>query len=481
MANPLERLRSLLGGTQKAAKSKAPYAQVVRSILTPNNAGQRRGAKMLRNFAENNEWVRIAINRRKRQIAQAKWRLVRTDDPKAAPDKRVEQQVRALFTFVNPKRESFRSLMDQVIEDILVLDAGCIEKEKTYGGQLTALYAVDGSTIIPNPNWDGTKPNAERYTQYLQFQQVAQFTNDELTYIMANPTTYRPIGLSPVETLVRVIEAEIYGEQYDYDMLKQTAPEGLLDLGRGVSPEEVESFREYYETEIAGTKGLAIFGGGQEAGVGGAVTFNPFKYTNREQQRMEYKKWLATKIAGVFEMDLLAFNLSEGVNRANGQNMTAQTDAGHVGLATLIAEFVTREIIWEIDPTGAHAFEFENLLPKDELSDATTDKVLMSIGALTPNEARTKRGEEQYAGSEGDATHWANLPYPFNMDTGSPQTSPDGSEPPENPNEPADPEDDNEKPKGSAKSVGPFVTRRAPNIARQTPSVRLRYLNPFTD
>ncbi len=466
-----------------------PYAKA-RVQIAVQGYDPRGGAKMLRHFSRRNDWVRLAINVRTRQISQARWKLVRNDDPKKAPDPSVVKQVRDLLRFVNSKRESFRSLLDQVIEDVLVLDAGCIEKEKTIGGEIVALWGVDGATIVPDPTWTGAEPKAPRYYQVIDGRQVAQLTNDQLIYIMGSPTTYSPLGWSIVETLVRAIEADLYGEQYDFDMLRQAAPAGLLDLGRGLSRQELDAAREYYESEIAGTKDLMIVGfmGDPAAapGQGGSVAaYTPFARSNREQQRDFYKTWLVKKIACVFELDPTVFGVTGDVNRSTSRTLSARTDEGHVGLANLIAEFLTRELVWEIDER--HDFEFDGIVRRDEERQANVDKLYMSIGVTTPNEIRAREGLDPFPGSTLNgvpiATHWANLPYPFNMDVGTPQTQPDGDNPSTDPAAPSDeqkpgdddPEADDDGKQEAAKSALPFVGRRQPTV-----SANLHYLNDFT-
>ena len=111
-------------------------------------------------------------------------------------------------------------------------------------------------------------------------------------------------------------------------------------------------------------------------------------------ERLEYKKWLATKIAAVFEMDLMIFNLSEAVQKSVGNSLTARTDEGANGAASLIAEYVTREIIWEIDQNRDHAFEFDDLNQRDALAQAKIDQIYMSIGKTYPNELRARDGDE---------------------------------------------------------------------------------------
>ncbi len=383
---------------QKARKTQALYASALRTNITPGTP--KRGAKLLRNFAENNEWLRGAINRRKHTLGRARFHIVRTDDPKKPPNPKVVAKVNDLFKNVNKERESFRSLIDKVVEDFIVLDAGCIEKVRTAGGEISELYAVDGASIAVNPRWTAANESEPRYYQYDQNRQIAALKNADLIYMMANPRTHSPIGWSPVETLVRTIEASLYADSYDFEMLKQNAPEGLLDLGRGVPSEQVTEFREYYSNEIQGTKDLAIWGGGGDDSVGGGPKFIQFKGTD-SSGRQAYKTWLVTMIAFVLEMDKTAFNLTDTANRASASVTSAKTDEGLVGLATIVQEFIEREIVWEIDEN--HGFEFTDIITRDEIAQSKIDAAYLQAGVVTVNEIRAREGQ--------DAVPWGDKPF----------------------------------------------------------------------
>lgn len=466
MANLLQRIRSAAAYVIKGPKTQAPYAggpfAKIRTAVAVTGFDPRRGAKMLRDFSRTNEWVRLAIDYRREQISMASWKIVRLDDPKKPPDPRIEAAVRQLFRFVNPKRESIETLFDMSLDDILVLDAGCIEKEKSLGGQIVALWGVDGATIAPDPDWDGSNPTAMRYTQMIDGRKVCELRNDQLVYIMRTPTTYSPIGWSPVETLVRAIEADLYGETYDFEMLRQTAPAGVLSLGAGVPNQEVQAFREYYEAEIAGTKDIAIFGGG-EPGAGAGVTWTAFGRSNREQERMAYKEWLVKKIAAVFRVDKSIFNITESVNRATSKTQQSRTDEGLKALASMIARYVTREIIWEFDEN--HGFQFDELTDTDEKEQSDIDTTYVGGGIWMINEVRARMGL--------DPVPWGDAPYVPAIGPVAPEVPELPEDEPEDdgPGNGKDDEEDDDKPEGG-KSAVPFVGRSA-----RSAKPKLGYLN----
>jgi hypothetical protein len=420
MASIVDRVRAFFAQptTEKAAQTKAPYATVVRTQLYTGQSTLRRSARLLRNFADRSEALRTAINWRKQQISEAKFRIIRIDDPTKPPNPKVVKEITTLMRTVNTKRESLRSLFDQVIEDLLILDAGCIEKEKTVGGKIVSLWGVDGATIAPDPSWDGRVAKAVRYRQFIDGKLIAELRNDQLIYMMQNPTTHRILGWSPVETLVNIIEAELYGEKYDFEALRNAAPPGILDIGRNLSDAQVTAFREYYQSEIAGTPDIAIFGGG-DAGQGAGVTFTRFGFSPKDMDRAAYKSWLINKIAFVMQIDKTVFGLVDDVNRSTSQTMSDRTDQGFVSLARLVAEYYTREIVWEIDEN--HGFEFPDLVSRDELKQAKIDQIYMQIGVTFPNEVRARRGE--------DVVPWGDVPFsavatPAAGDIGEPDGEP---------------------------------------------------------
>jgi hypothetical protein len=438
MPSITDRVRAFLDVFTKGAQTQAPYARSIGGFrVSTHEQRSPAGARMLRNFADSSEAVRTAINWRKQQVAQAEWRIVRVDDPKRAPDPSVVKAVNQLFRYVNPKNESFRSLMDMVVEDLLVLDAGCIEIERTLGApskntgcSIAGLYGVDGATIQPDPSWDGSDPKATRYRQIISGKTVAELRNDQLIYMMQTPTTHRLLGLSPVETLVRTIESALFGERYASELLRHAAPPGMLYLGGGLSDPQIAAFRSYYTEEVAG-KGVMPIGGG---GTGPGPSFIKFAWSPAEMLFGEYRQWLIGIIAFVFQIDKTIYGVVDDVNRSTSKTMSARTDQGFISLARLFQEYLTREIVASIDPD--HGLEFLDLVSTDPLVQAKIYQVYAQIGVMTPNEIRAD-------GLGLDPVEWGDAPY---NSGGSATPDPLSSDDPEL-DDPAAPEADPAKPK----------------------------------
>ncbi len=346
-------------------------------------------AALFRNWAEHSEWIRAAINIRKTQVSSAEWDIVPFDSTLeySVP---LQKQLRALFNQPNPMVESFRSWVEPIMEDILVLDAGVIEKERTLDGSLAYLHATDGGRIKVSTIWDGD-PDENRYWWCPTPTYEVPFKNRDMVYIMANPRTYSVMGLSPLETLKLTIDAELMGSQYNTRQVTNAAPDGMLDLGETARPESVEGFKSYWLNEVAGKGAMAFIGGSKGA------KFVPFRGSNRDMQYQEWLVYLVRKVAAVYGLSPQDLGLTMDVNRANAETQADMTeDRGLRPLLALGQDFMTREIVWDESfggPENNLAFRFLRLNIKESMSKASINKLALAGMPWKPiNEARMDDG-----------------------------------------------------------------------------------------
>lgn len=83
-------------------------------------------AQQLRYFADNNEWVRAAINIRRQQVGRADIAVLPHNERKTW-NRQVMKKLQRLLDQPNMYRDSYRSLIEPIIEDVLVLDRGCLD------------------------------------------------------------------------------------------------------------------------------------------------------------------------------------------------------------------------------------------------------------------------------------------------------------------------------------------------------------------
>ncbi len=163
----------------------------------------------LRRFAEM-PIARKAINTIKDRIAGMQWRIqprhgrALDDLPEAAA--RIATLV---LNFEQPNPEdSFRSMIEQVLEDVLVGGFGAIELDLTGDPALPLmLWPVDGASIRIRTDWDGN-PASPHYVQatgtFMPSDEIT-LADEELSYIRLNPRTHTPFGLGKLEVAFETI------------------------------------------------------------------------------------------------------------------------------------------------------------------------------------------------------------------------------------------------------------------------------------
>jgi hypothetical protein len=365
------------------------------AAMSTNERGRiaKANVQLFRHWAEHSEWVRAAINVRKTQISAAEWDIM-PFDPEKPTSEILKNRIKSRFDRPNPAADSFRSFIEPIVEDILVLDAGAIEKVRTLRDEVAQLWPVDGGKIRVNGLWDGGT-DEPRYYWYPDGFLRAAFKNEDMLYLMANPATYRPVGLSPLETLKLTIDAELSGHTYNHRQVVNAAPDGMLDLGEGARPEQVDQFKSYWSSEVAGKGAMAFVGGTKNA------KFIPFRASNRDMQFLEWQIYLVRKISAVFGLSPQDLGLTADINKATGQVQQENTeDRGIRPLLALLQDYFTREIVWDDGfggPDNNLAFRFTRLNLRETLNQAQVMKIqLAGLPWRSVNETRKEQGLEPW-------------------------------------------------------------------------------------
>jgi len=392
---------------QRLFGASTPSAGVEKAVpaLVPDAGPYARGAmgmqtitkmstEQLRRWSRLNPWIRAAINLRRTQISRSKWDIVSVE-PGIDPDPRTVDRIKKLLRHPNPKGESWRSFIEPVVEDILVLDQGAIEIEKTAGSRVSSLNPIaylwnkDAARIAFDKNWDGRDRSKPRYYELDGTgKELAAYKNDELIVIIANAVTYSPIGLSPLEVLADTIESDLRAAEYNSKAVSQAAPPGVLHLGEGVRPDQVDAFKAYWEAEVAGRSQIAITGGGK------GMQWMPLAASNRDMQFMEWQVYLARKICAVFAVQPQDIGISFDINKSTAETGAAFTyDNGIVPLADLIAEYITREIVYRYSDDLRFVFTEVGRTAQQAIAEYNK-MALAGLPWLRINDALRERGQD---------------------------------------------------------------------------------------
>lgn len=357
-------------------------------------------ARTYRNWYKTSEWVRGAVDIRTSQISSAEWDIVPAD--KGQPySKRLQKKIKEKFETPNPMTDSFQTFIEPVLNDLVVLDGGCVEKERTLVGDLVNLWPVDAATIRIDLRWDGSDPLAYRYHWYPDSTKaVASFRNEDFIYMIQHRRTDTPVGLPALETLRLTIEAELNAHEYNRRQVAGAAPDGIMDLGEGFTREQIATFRAFFESEVAGRGAIGFIGGTKDA------KWIPLRGSNRDMQFLEWQIYLVRKIAVVFGLTPQDLGVTFDVNRSTAETqIQISEDRGLRPLMSKVQNYLTEEVVWDRSYGGFAnnlAFRFTALNLKESTAKASiNEKALAGVPWRFVNEARMDEGREPIPSLDG--------------------------------------------------------------------------------
>ncbi|MHB8483585.1 MAG: phage portal protein [Nitrospiria bacterium] len=383
---------------------------------------------ILRRAATSVHIARICINTLKEKISKTKW-VIQPIDPMSKVDEARIKQIEELFKHPNKNNETFRSLLDKILEDLLVLDAVAIEKLRDVNtGELLEIHYVDASTIrpvydehgnqdvmIPLKNEDGEVNEVPvSYVQVLDSnpyggreagQLVAAWPKKDFMYFCMHPQGSMGsfgYGLSPLEAVIGVVGNILNADNFNGTYFEEGAfPPMIIQMKQNMDVRELQALREYMYNELEGRfHRPAIIGGEADMDVKSLK-----EITQRDMQFMDYMMFMSRLLAAAYGLSGQDIGLTEDIgskNVAETQKDLSQAK-GYGSILHLLKEVFNQEIIWK--DFGFTDIEFDWVAPDTtdpQVLNASIDARLKN-GTITLNEARKMFGEEPF----GD---WADTP-----------------------------------------------------------------------
>ena len=369
------------------------------AILTPVQFPARHLPKPtpanLRRFAET-PVVRRAINVIKDRVAAMDWqvRLRRGAQPEDVGD--APQKLRALRRVLEEPNEtdSFRTLIEQVIEDALTGGFGAIEIEPTGDAERPAmLWPVDGASIRINARWDG-QPDSPRYAQALPGQlesEAVDLRDDQLMYIRMNPRSFTPFGLGPLEVAFETVNQFLSAHRFAGKLAANSVAQYALWLNEA-TPAQHDRLIHWWQDEIEGTGRVPILSTEQKPEV------LRFAQGTDADLRLAWQQFLIRMVANAFGLPPLMLGLEADVNRSTASEMADEAFRGAISpLAMLLAGHITRDLFGKCIGWRQFEFLFNELSARDEETELAVQVQLLKAGVLTVNEVRAMRGLEPLA------------------------------------------------------------------------------------
>jgi HK97 family phage portal protein len=344
----------------------------------------------LRRFAET-PVVRRAINVIKDRIAAMDWQVRVRRGVLPGDLASAEGKLRALRRMLEEPNEvdSFRTLIEQVIEDALTGGYGAIEMEPTGDGERPAmLWAVDGASIRINPRWDGQR-DSPRYAQAVPGQlesSAIKLRDDQLMYVRMNPRSFTPFGLGPLEVAFETVNQFLSAHRFAGKLAANAVAQYALWLNEA-TPTQHDRLIRWWQDEIEGTGRVPLISTEQKPEV------LRFAQGTDADMRLAWQEFLIRMVANAFGLPPLMLGLEADVNKSTATEMTDEAFRGAISpLALLLAGHITRDLFGKCIGWREFEFVFNDLNARDEETELAVQVQLLKAGVYTVDEVRGMRG-----------------------------------------------------------------------------------------
>lgn len=399
--NVVDRMRGALRGWNSSSGAmeasaegarKTSAASMLPAILSPWRPGGNIQAmpkatpQNLRRFAET-PVARRAINVVKDRISSMDWQVRAKRDAVVNEDlvARVAS-LRRVMEQPNPQ-DSFRTLIEPLLEDVIVGGFGAAEIEPTGDRSMPLrLWPVDGATVAMESQWDGSA-DAPRYVQTpFGATTGVPLLDSELMYVRLNPRTHTPFGLGRLEVAFETMNQFLAANRYAGKLASNSVAQYAIWLDEA-TPQQHERLIRWWQDEVEGTGQVPIlssankpevlrFGGGTDADL-----------------RLQWQEFLLRIVACAFDLPPMLLGIQSDVNRSTAGEMAEEAfQSAIVPVAKLIAEHITRDAFAKALGWDDVEFVFNDLIVRDANDDADIQVKLLGAGVITVDEVRKMRG-----------------------------------------------------------------------------------------
>jgi len=388
--NSRRRVLAAGAGDAEAERKTLPLPSILTPVQFPAQHLPKPTPMNLRRFAET-PVVRRAINVIKDRIAAMDWQVRVRRGVGAVDAVEVTKRLAALRrTLEEPNvADSFRTLIEQVIEDALTGGYGAIEMEPTGDSEQPAmLWAVDGASIKINPRWNG-QPESPRYAQALPGQlesSAIELRDDQLMYVRMNPRSFTPFGLGPLEVAFETVNQFLSAHRFAGKLAANTVAQYALWLNEA-TPAQHDRLIRWWQDEIEGTGRVPLISTEQKPEV------LRFAQGTDADMRLAWQEFLIRMVANAFGLPPLMLGLEADVNKSTASEMTDEAFRGAISpLAMLLAGHITRDLFGKCIGWREFEFVFNELNARDEQTELAVQVQLLAAGVYTVDEVRAMRG-----------------------------------------------------------------------------------------
>jgi hypothetical protein len=370
------------------------YPLVLNQTWLPR-AGEKVGFHQLRMMADGCYLIRAIIDKVIARIITKNWHfrlkpqageyMAQTKD-RSNKDPRIE----ALTNFFQmpDSTHSFPVWLGMLLEDRLVIDAACLEVQRTRGGDIFNLMPVDGATINVLIDNTGRRPMypLPSYRQIVKGLPAIDFTTRDLIYMPGKVRNHKLYGYSAVEQTLGIILTLIYKTVMHQDWYDESnIPLAYMTMPDNMSTTEI--LRLIREIQASNNGNLAERVKILPVPNGGKV-----ELLKKEEFQPKFEEWCARIFAYV--MGETATPFVQQNNRATAQQSDdTREESGEKPLTFWVKNEID-QIVQRRDLFNAPDIEFvyDEEAETDALKQAQVDKINVAIGTRVADELRQRDG-----------------------------------------------------------------------------------------
>jgi hypothetical protein len=353
----------------------------------------------MRALADNCDILRAVIETRKDQIEaldySVKVRPVEGDNKRVTATAEQQQRIDKITAFMQSpdKEHGFDQWMRMLLDDMFVIDAASVYRWPDRKGDLYALRIIDGARIKPLINDYGFRPAPPdpAYQEILKGVPAADYTSDELLYLVRNPRSHKLHGYSHVEQIIITVNTAIRRALSQLEYYREgSQPDAFVGLPKDWTQEQITTFQKWWDGLMAGNLGQRRH-----------LKFLPgeFKYqaTKEPVLKDEYDDYLTRVICFVFSIAPTA--LIKANNRATADNQHDQArEEGLAPLQKFIRNFWNKIIVEDFESPDL-MFDYLDDREMDPQAAATIRQGDVKAGIISIDEARDGMGQDALGGA----------------------------------------------------------------------------------
>ncbi len=339
--------------------------------------------------------------------------MTKAEQQRATEIERMLETTGVLLPGEKPQdRDSFRTFVKKSVRDVLTYDQWCFEKMRDRQNRPSRFICLPSETIRPavvDTEHQTVQERRDRvgYVQVFENSVIAEFGVDELAWCIMNPRSdlrANNFGLSPIEQIVRLVTAWLYGFEYNQRFFSQgSAIKGLINIKGTIPDKQMRAFRRMWYQMVSGVTNAwrtPILNSEE-------IQWVSMHSNNREMEYSAWMDWLTKLICAIYGIDPVEINFQFG-NTGQKSSMSVGSQEDKVveskdkGLRPLVdhmADSINQHIVWELEPDFEFAFA-----GIDAAAESEERKGIMELTStvLTVNEGRAKLGEKPLPGELGN-------------------------------------------------------------------------------